>query len=222
MQDLSENMGIMALNKRLQDPQLQQWFEGIFPKDTPANMRFSINFFTSIGLGGLTDAMREYLKNLPKMLAALPPPPPLPRAADSSSDDDSSDSDTDDSSESDSDSSSSDSSDDSSSDSSDDSSDSSSDEDSSSIGSDTDEETQAKVAATAKLVKAKAREADVVAQRATPRRKTDRDRDDGGRPRADERRPRPRLASQIGSVHGSIRAPQVVAGGTDPNDRWGA
>jgi len=29
-------------------------FEGIFPKDSPKNTRFSINFFTSIGLGGLT------------------------------------------------------------------------------------------------------------------------------------------------------------------------
>ena len=31
-------------------------------QDTPRNMRFSINFFTSIGLGGLTDDMREHLK----------------------------------------------------------------------------------------------------------------------------------------------------------------
>lgn len=33
-------------------------------QDTPRNMRFSINFFTSIGLGGLTDDMREHLKVL--------------------------------------------------------------------------------------------------------------------------------------------------------------
>ena len=33
-------------------------------------MRFSINFFTSIGLGGLTDNMREHLANMPKIIAA--------------------------------------------------------------------------------------------------------------------------------------------------------
>lgn len=33
-------------------PLTQDWFDGVFPKDTPRNMRFSINFFTSIGLGG--------------------------------------------------------------------------------------------------------------------------------------------------------------------------
>lgn len=33
---------------------LKEAFEGIFPKDNPKSTRFSINFFTSIGLGGLT------------------------------------------------------------------------------------------------------------------------------------------------------------------------
>lgn len=68
-QELSENMGLIKLNQRLQDPQLAEWFAGIFPRDTPKNMRFSINFFTSIGLGGLTDALREHLAALPKLLA---------------------------------------------------------------------------------------------------------------------------------------------------------
>ena len=31
-QDLSEIMGLIALNKRLQDPSLAQFFDGIFPK----------------------------------------------------------------------------------------------------------------------------------------------------------------------------------------------
>ena len=39
-------------------------------QDTVRNMRFSINFFTSIGLGGLTDNMREHLANMPKIIAA--------------------------------------------------------------------------------------------------------------------------------------------------------
>eukprot|EP00803_Ostreobium_quekettii_P000150 evm.model.scf_11.29 EVM.evm.TU.scf_11.29 scf_11:256419-264268(+) len=68
-QELSEILGLIKLNARLQDPDHLDWFEGIFPKDTPRNMRFSINYFTSIGLGGLTDTMRTLLANLPKLIA---------------------------------------------------------------------------------------------------------------------------------------------------------
>jgi pre-mRNA-splicing factor CWC22 len=69
LQDLSENMGLRSLNARLQDPDCAPWFGNLFPRDTPRNMRFSINFFTSIGLGGLTDALRKHLAELPKILA---------------------------------------------------------------------------------------------------------------------------------------------------------
>ncbi|KAL0022308.1 hypothetical protein WJX79_009133 [Trebouxia sp. C0005] len=104
-QDLSENLGLMSLNQRLQEPTLQMFFAGIFPKDTPRNMRFSINFFTSIGLGPVTDGMREHLKNLPRLIATQ-----QPAASDSDSDSSSDDSSSDSSSGSDSDSDSSDSS----------------------------------------------------------------------------------------------------------------
>ncbi|XVE92027.1 hypothetical protein REPUB_Repub01dG0061900 [Reevesia pubescens] len=43
-------------------------FESIFPRDNPKNTRFSINFFTSIGLGGITENLREYLKNMPRLI----------------------------------------------------------------------------------------------------------------------------------------------------------
>ena len=33
---------------------LQGLFDGILPRDNPKNTRFAINFFTTIGLGGLT------------------------------------------------------------------------------------------------------------------------------------------------------------------------
>jgi hypothetical protein len=33
---------------------LIKYFDGIFPRDTEENTEFAINFFTSIGLGGLT------------------------------------------------------------------------------------------------------------------------------------------------------------------------
>jgi pre-mRNA-splicing factor CWC22 len=69
-QDMSENMGLRALNARLSDPDCAPWFGNLFPRDSPRSMRFAINFFTSIGLGGLTDALRAHLAELPKLLAA--------------------------------------------------------------------------------------------------------------------------------------------------------
>jgi len=62
-QELSEHMGLTTLNKRLHEPGLQPFIAGIFPQDHPKNIRFSINFFTAIGLGGLTDDLRAMLAN---------------------------------------------------------------------------------------------------------------------------------------------------------------
>ncbi|KAI3407965.1 MI domain-containing protein [Psidium guajava] len=67
-QELSEHLGIRRLNERLNDPLMLDSFESIFPKDNPKNTRFSINFFTSIGLGGITENLREYLKNMPRLI----------------------------------------------------------------------------------------------------------------------------------------------------------
>ncbi|CAG7893924.1 unnamed protein product [Brassica rapa] len=67
-QELSEHLGIRLLNERLQDPTMQESLESIFPKDNPKNTRFAINFFTSIGLGGITENLREYLKNMPRLI----------------------------------------------------------------------------------------------------------------------------------------------------------
>lgn len=65
-QELSEFLGIAKLNARLKDATMQEAFVGIMPRDNPKNTRFAINFFTTIGLGGLTDDLREWLKNAPK------------------------------------------------------------------------------------------------------------------------------------------------------------
>ncbi|KAF9623499.1 hypothetical protein IFM89_003115 [Coptis chinensis] len=43
-------------------------FESIFPKDNPRNTRFAINYFTTIGLGGITEELREYLKHMPRLI----------------------------------------------------------------------------------------------------------------------------------------------------------
>ena len=76
IQDLSEALGMAKLQSRLQDPLQRPYFEGLFPLDSPRNTRFSINYFTSIGMGGLTEEMREHLKNAPKPAAVIAPPEP--------------------------------------------------------------------------------------------------------------------------------------------------
>lgn len=72
-EDLAEAMGMKKLQDRLKDNVLRPHFEGLFPHDNPRNIRFSINYFTSIKMGSLTEEMREYLQNMPK--PALPAPP---------------------------------------------------------------------------------------------------------------------------------------------------
>jgi pre-mRNA-splicing factor CWC22 len=47
---------------------MQDSYESIFPRDNPKNTRFAINFFTSIGLGGITENLREYLKHMPRLI----------------------------------------------------------------------------------------------------------------------------------------------------------
>lgn len=72
-QELAEYMGLGKLNGRLKDATIQEAFAGLFPRDNPRNTRFAINFFTSIGLGGLTDELREHLKNAPKLMTPIVP-----------------------------------------------------------------------------------------------------------------------------------------------------
>merc|ERR1719215_1391066 len=60
-QELSEQWGIEKLTKRLKEPELYAYVAGLFPIDHPKNMRFSTNYFTAIGLGILTEDLRETL-----------------------------------------------------------------------------------------------------------------------------------------------------------------
>jgi len=64
-QELASHMG-MKLKQRLESGEYGSAFDGLFPKDNPKNTRFSINFFTTIGLGGLTESMRAHLKSYQK------------------------------------------------------------------------------------------------------------------------------------------------------------
>ncbi|OTB17883.1 hypothetical protein K445DRAFT_315623 [Daldinia sp. EC12] len=72
-QEISEELGMAKLQARMRDDVLQESFTGLFPRDNARNVRFSINYFTSIGMGALTEEMREYLANMPK--PTLPAPP---------------------------------------------------------------------------------------------------------------------------------------------------
>lgn len=60
-QDLAEFFGCPKLLSRFYST---TDFEGIFPRSDAKNLRFSINFFTAIGLGPLTEPMREKLKEI--------------------------------------------------------------------------------------------------------------------------------------------------------------
>jgi len=71
-------------------PSTREWFKGMFPKDNPRNTRYAINFFTSIGLGPLTDGMREFLKNAPKLILAQAQAMAAKEAQSKNDDDDSS------------------------------------------------------------------------------------------------------------------------------------
>lgn len=72
-QDLAENLGLPGLQTRFRDEILRPSFEGLFPLENPRHTRFSINYFTSIGMGVLTEDMREHLKNAPRpTVPALP------------------------------------------------------------------------------------------------------------------------------------------------------
>jgi pre-mRNA-splicing factor CWC22 len=133
-QELAEHLGLKSLHMRLTDKVMQPSYVGIFPKDNPKDTRFAINYFVSIGLGALTEDLRQHLKDMPKRLKAEAQLALLRQQdsdSDSSSSSDSSDSDS-------SDSDSSDSGSDSDSDSSDSSDSDSSDSDSSDSGSDSD------------------------------------------------------------------------------------
>ncbi|KAI1714836.1 MA3 domain-containing protein [Ditylenchus destructor] len=67
-QELVEIMSLVKVYERTVDPTLQTAFEGIFPRDHPKNSRFAINFFSLIGLGGLTLDLREFLNKKAKAI----------------------------------------------------------------------------------------------------------------------------------------------------------
>jgi len=60
-QEITEELGLPELTKRLQDPEFTIAYSGLFMRDIAKHTRFSINFFTSIGLGAVTEELRSFL-----------------------------------------------------------------------------------------------------------------------------------------------------------------
>ncbi|KAH0481509.1 MAG: hypothetical protein KVP17_000184 [Porospora cf. gigantea B] len=58
-QEIAQEMGIVKLKTRIEEPVLQEFLVGLFPTDEPKNSRFAVNFFRAIGLGVLTDQLAE-------------------------------------------------------------------------------------------------------------------------------------------------------------------
>ena len=63
-QDLAENMTANVLSGRIVDPRYSMALGGLFPTENISAIRFSINFFTAIGLGQLTSEQRQRLNEL--------------------------------------------------------------------------------------------------------------------------------------------------------------
>ncbi|CAO2034083.1 unnamed protein product [Urochloa humidicola] len=59
-QDLGEQLGIRTLAKKMNDED-DEVRDALFPRDCARNTRFAINFFTAIGLGGVTESARKLI-----------------------------------------------------------------------------------------------------------------------------------------------------------------
>lgn len=64
VQGIAGAMGITSLLKRFErnNQNYTKWYAGMFPEDDLSKTRYAINFFTSIGLGSLTNSLRDILK----------------------------------------------------------------------------------------------------------------------------------------------------------------
>ncbi|CBK21290.2 uncharacterized protein [Blastocystis hominis] len=64
LQKMSNQLGLKEMNARFQSEELKPQLTGLFPTENSNDVRFAINFYTSIGLGGLTKELRETWEKL--------------------------------------------------------------------------------------------------------------------------------------------------------------
>ena len=67
--EIAQNMGVDNMAREFSNPETRDNYAGLFPIGHPNDVRFAINYFTSIGLGKLTEEMREVLSMQEQMLA---------------------------------------------------------------------------------------------------------------------------------------------------------
>ncbi|CAN3377205.1 pre-mRNA-splicing factor Cwc22p [Diutina rugosa] len=63
-QQMVEEIGVGEVQKRFDDPAVALDIRGVFPTEDADHLRYSINFFTAIGLGILTETMRNHLTRI--------------------------------------------------------------------------------------------------------------------------------------------------------------
>ena len=69
MTEMIEEIGLNKVVERFKVPELRFAYQGMLPMDNPKNTRFAINYFTAIGMGKITEDMRAYLADAPRILA---------------------------------------------------------------------------------------------------------------------------------------------------------
>jgi len=67
-EEMFEHLGMKKLIEKLAEPTIQPALAGVFPKTSVKHAKFAVNFFTSIGLGALTEDLRNFVENAPKLL----------------------------------------------------------------------------------------------------------------------------------------------------------
>ncbi|CAR27805.1 hypothetical protein ZYGR_0N02910 [Zygosaccharomyces rouxii] len=71
--ELVAELGIDQLQARFQEEYIRPFVQGLFPQQNASNIRYSINYFTAIGLGVLTEQMRALLTIVQSNELATPP-----------------------------------------------------------------------------------------------------------------------------------------------------
>ena len=65
MQEIAGNLGIDNMVLKFKD--MEKHLVNLFPKKSVDETRFAVNFYTSIGLGALTEQLRDHLEKAPKL-----------------------------------------------------------------------------------------------------------------------------------------------------------
>ncbi|XBI51960.1 hypothetical protein VPH35_034409 [Triticum aestivum] len=60
-QEMAEQLRVRLLGRRMNDDDEPEVRDALFPRDSAENTRFAVNFFTAIGLGGVTEPARKIL-----------------------------------------------------------------------------------------------------------------------------------------------------------------